>query len=69
MELPKTDNGNHYVLVIVEEVIPFFGVPEALRGTNLVSHLMRDICDLLGIHKLNTTAYHPRDGIERYQKT
>ena len=52
---------------LVKEVIPFFGVPQALlsdRGTNLLSHLMRDICDLLGIKKLNTTAYHPQcDGI------
>ncbi len=34
------------------------GVPEALlsdRGTNLLSHLMRDVCELLGIEKLNTT--------------
>lgn len=37
---------------LVKEVIPFFGVPQALssdRGTNLLSHSMRDICDLLGI--------------------
>ena len=39
-----------------------FGVPEALlsdRGTNLLSHLMKEVCELLGITKLNTTAYHP----------
>jgi hypothetical protein len=38
-------------------------VPEALlsdRGTNLLSHLMRDVCRLLGIEKYNTTAYHPQ---------
>ena len=77
MELPKTEKGNRYVLVmqdfltkwpfvfpmpdqkttrivrlLVDEVIPLFGVPEALlsdRGTNLLSHLMRDVCALLGI--------------------
>ena len=76
MELPKTEKGNRYVLVmqdfltkwplvfpmvdqkttrivrlLVEEVIPLFKVPEALlsdRGTNLLSHLMRDVCALLG---------------------
>ena len=99
MELPKTDNGNRYVLVfqdfltkwplvfpmpdqksqrivelLVNEVIPLFGVPEALlsdRGTNLLSHLMCDICALLGITKLNTTAYHPQcDGmVERFNRT
>lgn len=36
----------------VEEIIPVFGVPEALlsdRGTNLLSYLMRGVCKLLGI--------------------
>ena len=72
MELPKTSNGNRYVVVfqdflskwpmvfpvadqkaitlaklLVQEVVPFMGMPEALlsdRGTNLLSHLMMDIC-------------------------
>ena len=53
--------------VLVEELVPFFGVPEALlsdRGTNLLSHLMKDLCQMLGTTKLNTTAYHPEcDGM------
>ena len=35
----------------VEELVPFFELPEALlsdRGTNLQSRLMLDVCDLLG---------------------
>ena len=51
------------VKLLVEELVPFFGVPEALlsdRGTNLLSHLMLDMCGLLGTTKLNTTAYHPQ---------
>ena len=60
--------------LLVTEVLPFFGVPEALlsdRGTNLLSHLMKDICRLLGIRKLNTTAYHPEcDGmVEQFNRT
>ena len=60
--------------LLVEKVIPMFGVPEALlsdRGTNLLSHLMQDICKMLGIVKLNTTAYHPQcDGmVERFNRT
>ena len=55
------------VKLLTEEVIPFFGVPEALlsdRGTNLMSHLMTDVCRKLDIQKLNTTAYHPQcDGM------
>lgn len=46
-----------------EEAIPLVGVPEGLlsdRGTNLLSHLMQDVCEMLGIKKLNTTAYHPQ---------
>lgn len=95
MNLPKTIDGNSYVVVfqdyltkwplvfpvpdqksitlvrlLVEEVIPFFGVSEALLSANL-SLLMKDICQLLGIKKLNTTAYHPqRDGmVERFDRT
>lgn len=60
--------------LLVDEVIPFCGVPEALlldRGTNLLSHLMMDVCSSLGIKKLNTTAYHPQcDGmVERFNRT
>ena len=60
--------------LLADEVIPNIGVPEALlsdRGTNLLSHLMLDLCKLLGIKKLNTTAYHPQcDGmVERFNRT
>ena len=46
--------------LLVEELIPLFGVPEALlsdRGINLLSDLMLCVCQLLG---LNTTSYHPQ---------
>jgi hypothetical protein len=86
MDLPVTERGNRHVVVIqdlkatriaqllVEEVVPWFGVPEALlsnRGTNLLSHMILDICKLLGITKLNTTSYHPQcDGaVERFNRT
>ena len=57
--------------LLVEEIVPLFGVPESLlsdRGTNLLSHLMTDLCKMLGTKKLNTTAYHPEcDGmVERF---
>ena len=62
------------VKILVEEIVPMTGVPEALlsdRGTNLLSHLMKDTCNVLGIKKLNTTAYHPQcDGlVERFNRT
>ena len=51
-----------------------FGVPECLlsdRGANLLSHLMIDLCELLGIKKLNTTSYHPQCNgmVERFNRT
>ena len=60
--------------LLAEEVIPLFGVPEVLlsdRGTNLLSHVMQDLCKTLGIKKLNTTVYHPQcDGmVERFNRT
>ena len=60
--------------LLCEQVVPLFGVPEALltdRGANLLSHLMLDVCALLGIEKLNTTAYHPKcDGmVEWFNRT
>ena len=62
--------------LLVEEIVPTFGVPEAIlsdRGTNLLSFLMKDVCKLLEIRKLNTTASHPRaqcnDAVERFNRT
>ena len=60
--------------LLVNEVIPQFGVPESLlsdRGTNLLSHLMTDVCRLLGIKKLNTTSHHPQCNgmVERFNRT
>ena len=70
--IPATDKKSHRIAeLLVTEVIPLFGVPEVLlsdKGTNLLSHLMWDVCKLLGIQKLNTTAHHPEcDGmVERF---
>ena len=47
--------------LLTEKLVPMFGVLEALLsdcGANLLSHLMTDMCTMLGIHKLNTTSYH-----------
>jgi len=54
--------------------VPIIGVPEALlsdRGTNLLSHLMSDVYNLLGVEKLTTTAYHLRCNglVERFNRT
>ena len=50
--------ASHIVHLLVEEVVPFCGVPEANRGTNLLSHLVQDVCKSLGVKKLNKTSCH-----------
>ena len=70
----KDQKATTLAKLLVEEVVPLIGVPEALlsdRGTNLLSHLMRDVCELLGVAKLNTTAYHPQCNglVERFNRT
>ena len=53
--------------LLAEEVIPLFGMPEALlsdQSTNMLSHVVQDQWKLMEIKKLNTTAYHPQcDGM------
>lgn len=61
--------AHHLVKILLK---PVFKVPEALlsdRGTNLLSHLIGDVCKLgWGIHELNTIAYHPQisELVERF---
>lgn len=66
-------HADRIVRLLSKEVVPMFGVPEALLsdcGVNLLSH-MTDVCELLGVEKLNTTAYHPEcdDMLERFNRT
>ena len=49
--------------LLAEEVIPVFGVPEALlsdRGANLLSHLMLDLCQLWVYVNLTPLRITPR---------
>ena len=60
--------------LLVKEIMPMFVVPEALlsdHSTNLLSCLMQDVCTLLGIKKLNTTAHHRQCNgmVERFNRT
>ena len=60
--------------ILVNEIVPMFGVPEALlsdRGTNLLSCLIQDVYKLLRMKKLKTTAHHPQcnDMVERFTRT
>lgn len=60
--------------LITDEIIPRHGAPRTLlsdRGQNFLSNLVREVCKLYSIKKLNTTAYHPQcDGlVERLNST
>jgi len=74
MVFPVPDQKTSRIVeMLTKEVIPFSGVPEAVFtviGTNLLSHLMLDICSKLGITKMTTTAYHPECNgmVERFNR-
>ena len=60
--------------LLVEQVVSQHGVPSELlsdRGTAFLSKLMLDVYELMGISKMNTTAYHPQtDGlVEHFNRT
>ena len=60
--------------LLVKQIISRHGVPAELlsdQGANFVSGLIKEVCQILGIKRLNTTAYHPQtDGlVERFNRT
>lgn len=60
--------------LLVDEIVARHSAPRTLlsdRGSNFMSTLIAEVCKLLSIRKLNTTAYHPQcDGlVERFNST
>ena len=60
--------------ILVDRVFSRFGPPVVLhsdQGANFKSTLMHEVCDVMGITKTRTTAYHPQcDGqVERQNRT
>ncbi len=60
--------------LFVENVVCWHGVPEQLLsdgGTNFLSDLIRGVCDILGVEKINTSGYHQQtDGlVEKFNLT
>lgn len=48
--------------IFVNEIIARYGTVQTLltdRGTNFLSALFKSVCSMLGVKKLQTTAYHP----------
>ena len=65
---PASDQSSATVAkLLVEEIVSRHGVPSDIlsdRGKAFLSGLMREVELLLGIHKVNTMAYHPQtDGL------
>ena len=61
-------------LLLVEQIISRHGVPAEILsdcGSAFLSGLMQEVYQLMGIHKLFTTAYHPQtDGlVELFNQT
>ena len=60
--------------VLVDMVICRHGVPQQLlsdRGATLLSVVMREVCEVTGMEKVNTTAYHPQMDslVENFNRT
>ena len=60
--------------LLVTEVISRHGVPRELlsdRGAAFLSSLLKEVCQIMGLRKVNKTAYHPQgDGlVERFNRT
>jgi len=59
---PLREATTHAIARCVVDFICRFGMPLELhsdQGKNVDGQIMRDVCDLLGIRKTHTTAYHP----------
>ena len=72
---PAKDQSAYTIAkTLVEKVIPRHGVPAQLlsdRGAAFLSKLLAEVYHLMGMKKVNTTAYHPQtDGlVERFNRT
>ena len=60
--------------LFVENIVCRHGIPEELlsdRGANFLSTLIQEVCQLLGVKKINTSGYHPQtDGlVEKFNST
>ena len=60
--------------LLVDEIISRHGAPRLVlsdRGTNFLSKVVAEVCNLFQIQKINTSSYHPQtDGlVERFNST
>lgn len=70
----KDQKASTVAPILINKIFSRFGPPTVLhsdQGANFESNLMHEICDVMGITKTRTTAYHPSgDGqVERQNRT
>lgn len=70
----KDQKASTVAQTLISKVFSRFGPPTILhsdQGANFETTLMHEICDIMGIAKTRTTAYHPQgDGqVERHNRT
>ena len=72
---PTRDQSAYTIAkLLVEHIVARHGVPSELlsdRGASFLSKLLQEVYSVMGIHKANTTAYHPQtDGlVEQFNPT
>lgn len=56
-----------------DNFIVHYGIPECLhsdQGPDFESHIIRELCKIMGIHRIRTTPYHPRGNpVECFNRT
>ena len=70
----KTISTKRIATVLIEQIVCRYGAPRALLsdlGSNFISKLARSVYNLLDIHKLNTSSYHPQTNglVEKFNST
>lgn len=72
--VPTSNQKSHTVAkALWENFIVPYGIPEKLhsdQGADFESKTIKELCQLMGIHKIRTTPYHPRGNpVERFNHT
>lgn len=70
----KNQEAGTVARALVQEVVCKYGAPETIlsdQGTNFLSATFKEMCKLLRIRKIQTTAYHPESNgaLERSHRT
>ena len=70
----QVTDGLTLTSILMDEVICRYGVPQQLhsdQGSNLNAEVNQKLCQLLGIERTRTTAYHPQGNgqVERFNRT